>query len=590
MRLRRPKPLIVLFAAAVLLAVLAFEGTDLWMRHSRVIAATETRAANLTIALSEYVRGSFASADAALRQLVVYGPRIGGANGPTSEWQPLLNAVKAALPATGSLSVTDAQGTIRHSTLTEIVGQPRRSNYLFEYLSQNDPEEMIVDVPFPSPLKHGLVVLPVGRRLETPEGRFDGLVVAVVDPDAFRTFFRNVRIGRDGAIWVFHPGGRILFREPSERNPLGEAAADHPVLVAARSGAPQGMLSRPLEAGGPALLTAYRTVHDPSLVLAVSLGRDEALADWYVHVRAALIEFAGLTLLIGTLVLLLFRQIDARERAEQELADTQRVEAERLVTTNQRLNEALARERQAREESEAASRLKDEFLMTLSHELRTPMNAILGWVRMLSGDALGADQRPRALSTIERNAQAQARLIEDLLDVSRAISGKLQLQPRIINAADAVLAAAETLRPAMDFKRITFDVTVDRDLPPVLADPDRLQQIVWNLLSNAIKFTGPGGRVELHLQRVDAGIRITVRDNGTGISPAFIPYVFERFRQADAGPRREHGGLGLGLSIARHLVELHGGTISVESLGEGLGATFTIQLPTAARISEAAIS
>src|SRR5688500_18908694 len=582
MRLRRPKPLIVLFAAAVLLAVAAFEGTDLWIRHTRVVASTETRAVNLAIALSEYVRGSFASADAALRQLVVYGPRIGGANGPTSEWQPLLTAVKAALPATGSLSVTDADGTIRHSTLAAIVGQPRHTNYLIEYLSQHDPEALTVDVPFPSPVKDGLVVLPVGRRLETPDGRFDGLVVAVVDPDAYRTFFRNVRIGRDGAIWDFHPGGSILCREPSEQNPLGDSAVAHPVLAAARSGAPEGVLSRPLDAGGPELITAYRTLSDPALVLAVSLGRDEALADWRLHFRAALVEFFALSLVIGTLVLLLFRQIDARGRAEQELASSQQVEAERLVAVNRRLAEALDRERQAREESEAASRLKDEFLMTLSHELRTPMNAILGWVRMLSGNALDADQRPRALSTIERNAQAQARLIEDLLDVSRAISGKLQLQPRVINAADAVMSAAETLRPAMEAKRITFDATVARDLPPVLADPDRLQQIVWNLLSNAIKFTGSGGRVELHLERADPGIHITVRDDGIGIAPAFMPHVFERFRQADAGPRREHGGLGLGLSIARHLVELHGGTITVDSRGEGLGATFRIHLPTVA--------
>ena len=590
MRLRRPKPLIVSFAAAVLLAVVAFQIADLWLRRSRLIGAAETRATNLTIALSEYVRGSFAAADAALRQLAVYGPRIGGAHGPASEWQPLLTAVKAGLPEMGSLSVTDAQGVIRHSTLNGIIGQSRRTNYLFEYLAQRDPEEMIVDVPFPSPLQQGLVVLPVGRRLETADGTFDGLVVAVVDPDAYRTFFRTVRLGRDGAIWVFHPGGSVLFREPSQQNPLGDSAVNHPVLTTAKTGAAHGVLTRPLEDGGPELITAYRTLSAPSLVLAVSLGRDEALADWYVHLRMALIELFGLAGVLTTLVLLLFRQIDARGRAEQELADIQRVESERLVGANQRLAEALDRERRAREDSETASRLKDEFLMTLSHELRTPMNAILGWVRLLSGDTLAAEQRPRALSTIERNAQAQARLIEDLLDVSRAISGKLQLQPRTIDPADATLAAAETLRPAMDAKRITFDVAIDPDLPAVLADPDRLQQVVWNLLSNAIKFTASGGRVELALRRAEHGIQITVRDNGVGISPAFVPHLFERFRQADAGPRREHGGLGLGLSIARHLVELHGGTITADSQGPGLGATFTIHLPAAAGMSEAAIS
>ena len=281
------------------------------------------------------------------------------------------------------------------------------------------------------------------------------------------------------------------------------------------------------------------------------------------------------------MVVLLFRQIDARARVETELKDVQQTEAERLMIANQRLGEALERERRAREDSESASRLKDEFLMTLSHELRTPMNAILGWVRMLSTGAVPADERPRALETIGRNAQAQARLIEDLLDVSRAISGKLQLQPRRVDAAESVRAAADTLRPAMDAKRITFELRVEGELPPVLADPDRLQQVVWNLLSNAIKFTGAGGRVELVVAPVDTGVEIVVRDSGIGISQAFLPYVFERFRQADAGPRREQGGLGIGLSIARHLIELHGGTIAVESQGEGQGATFRIRLPAA---------
>jgi signal transduction histidine kinase len=581
MRLPRLKWLVILFAAAVLLAVVTFEATDLWVRRDAALVAADTRATNLTIALSEYVRGSFASADAALRQLAVYGARIGGANGSSSEWQPLLQAVKAALPETGSLSVTDANGVVRHSTLDSIIGQSRRDHYLFDRLSRSDPEEMVVDVPFQSPVRPELIVLPVGRRLERPDGTFDGLVVAVVDPDAFRNFFRTVRLGRHGAIWVFHPNGLILFREPSVTNPLGQAATDHPVLAAARV-RPEGRLAQPLQSDGAELITAYRTLSHPSLVVAVSLGRDDALADWSAHLRTAVIELFALAAVLGMLVVVLVRQIDARTRAEQELLEVQQTEAERLMTANQRLEEALGRERRAREEVETASHLKDEFLMTLSHELRTPLNAILGWTRMLSSGSLPDDQRPRALGTIERNAQAQSRLIEDLLDVSRAISGRLRLHPRLINPAEPVLAAAETVKPAMDARRITFDIRVDREPPAVVADPDRLQQVVWNLLSNAIKFSPPGAQVELRLEPAPRSVEITVRDNGIGISPAFIPHVFERFRQADAGPRRERGGLGLGLSIARHLVELHGGTISVDSDGEGRGSTFRIQLPAAA--------
>ena len=282
MRFRRPKSLVLFFTAAVLLAVIAFEATDLWTRRDFAVAATESRASNLTIALSEYVRGAFASADAALRQVAIYSPRIGGATGSASEWQPLLSAVKAALTETGSLTVTDARGTIRHSTLASIVGQPRHSNYLFQHLSRHDPDEMVVDVPFPSPVYPDLMVLPVGRRLETADGTFDGLVVAVVDPNAFREFFRTVRIGKDGAIWVFHPNGVILFREPSVRNPLGAPASGHPVLMAAKNRA-DGLLSQPLEPGGPPLITAYRTLASPSLVVAMSLGQEDALAEWRAH-------------------------------------------------------------------------------------------------------------------------------------------------------------------------------------------------------------------------------------------------------------------------------------------------------------------
>jgi len=276
----------------------------------------------------------------------------------------------------------------------------------------------------------------------------------------------------------------------------------------------------------------------------------------------------------------LFRVVSARERVERELADVQQQEAERLRVSNERLAESLDREQQARRQVEEASYMKDEFLMTVSHELRTPLTAIYGWVRVLAGREMPRGEQAKALAAIERNALAQTRLIDDLLDVSRAIAGKLRLESRLVDLPGVLRGAVETLTPAAGAKRITLNTTIDPTLEAVPADPDRLQQIVWNLLSNAIKFTPEGGRIDIRAGRADdAHVEVLVSDTGIGIAREFLPYVFDRFRQADAGTRRRYGGLGLGLAIARHLVELHGGTLGVHSEGEGRGATFRVLLP-----------
>jgi PAS domain S-box-containing protein len=250
---------------------------------------------------------------------------------------------------------------------------------------------------------------------------------------------------------------------------------------------------------------------------------------------------------------------------------------ERKQVEHQRLE--LAREQAARAEAEAANRSKDEFLATVSHELRTPLNAILGWSRMLRTSALDEATHARALEVIERNAKAQSQLIEDLLDVSRIITGKLRLAVGPVNLATVIENAIESMRPAVEAKNITLQVALETKVGLVSGDGERLQQVVWNLLSNAVKFTPKGGRILTRLRRVNSHVEITVSDTGKGIAPEFLPFVFDRFRQADSSLTRAFGGLGLGLAIVRHLVELHGGTVQAESFGEEQGATFTIRLP-----------
>jgi len=239
----------------------------------------------------------------------------------------------------------------------------------------------------------------------------------------------------------------------------------------------------------------------------------------------------------------------------------------------------LALEKAARAEAERANRVKDEFLAVLSHELRTPLNPIMGWTKLLRSNCLTPQKQLYALETIERNAKLQIQLIEDLLDVSGILQGKVSLNIVPVDLVWAIGSAIETVRLSAEVKSIEISTEFVLDIGRVLGDARRLQQVVWNLLSNAVKFTSPGGKIAVKLDRIDTRAQITVTDTGKGIEPDFLPYVFDYFRQADSTFTRKFGGLGLGLAIVRHLVELHGGTVKADSPGEGQGVTFTVRIP-----------
>jgi signal transduction histidine kinase/ActR/RegA family two-component response regulator len=275
------------------------------------------------------------------------------------------------------------------------------------------------------------------------------------------------------------------------------------------------------------------------------------------------------------------RQYEVRDYLvkEEVTKEALRRSEEQLRVALEERERLLVREREARAEAEESSRLKDEFLATVSHELRTPLTAVLGWTHLLRDGRLDENGAARALETIERNAHAQQQLIEDLLDVSRVITGKLRLDVRRVAPASFIEAAIEAVLPAAEAKGIVLEKSLPPDAAVISGDPARLQQVVWNLLSNAIKFTPKGGRVRVRLESAGAHVEIFVSDTGDGIKPEFLPFVFDRFRQEDGTTSRRYGGLGLGLSIVRHLVELHGGTVRAESAGERQGATFAVRLP-----------
>ncbi|MFL6600385.1 MAG: ATP-binding protein [Steroidobacteraceae bacterium] len=269
------------------------------------------------------------------------------------------------------------------------------------------------------------------------------------------------------------------------------------------------------------------------------------------------------------------RELDARTAAESALRRSE-AQLKQVVAEREQL---LQSERYARSEAERLSFMKDEFLATLSHELRTPLNAIQGWANLLRQHEITEVDRTRGLEAIERNVRAQAQIVSDLLDMSRIISGKIHLEVQLLSLHEIIHNAIEAVRASAEAKTLRIHTLLDSSVGLVRGDPNRLQQILWNLLTNAVKFTPAGGRIQIVLERVNSHVEIVIEDTGSGIRKDFLPFVFERFRQADAAKTRRHGGLGIGLSIVKTLVELHGGSVRVKSAGENQGATFVVALP-----------
>jgi signal transduction histidine kinase len=551
------KSAVAALTLGVLLTLGVIPGADLRIWRAHALTDARSRAGDLAVILADYIRGTFAAGDASLRQLSVHSQRVGGPDAQAAAWIPSLTSAKAGLAGVGSISVLDAAGVIRHSTIPAIVGQSRADQYAFRKLAAEPLDDFVVSTPFLSISEPRQFLIPIARRLTTPDGGFDGILAATFIPAQRRGLFQSINVGEHGVVWVFHPDGFVLFREPSMTNPIGESAKGNPIFQAAQQSNSRGTIDGPIVAGGPVLISGYHVTIAPPLIVAVSLDRDEILADWRRQAIGSTIAFFVFGVTLAVMAAVLFRQMDANARA-------------------------LASEQQARREAEEAGRLKDEFLMTVSHELRTPLTAIAGWAQMLEGGILDEAKKVTAAQTIARNARMQTRLVEDLLDMSRIVGGKLRLDLQTVDVEAVIDEAIQSSRPAAEAKRLSIATSCDPATPPIVADGGRLLQVVWNLLSNAIKFTAPGGRISVALGRdgTDSNaVSIAVSDTGCGIAVDFLPHVFERFRQADGGARRQHGGLGLGLAIVRHLVELHGGTVSAHSDGPGRGATFHVRLP-----------
>ncbi|MBW8866015.1 MAG: response regulator [Acidobacteria bacterium] len=425
-----------------------------------------------------------------------------------------------------------------------------------------------------------MVAVPVSR-----DGHTRLALGARVRSDSLSAILRAQQGPPNVVVALVDTANRIVARSARENAYVASEA--RPPLMAVAAGKMEGSWETVSREGVPTYAAFSRSAKN-GLLVAIAEPRDEVdgpvrrllwlLAGVWVVILAA---GAGLGLALGQVIVRAMRSASyaamALARGEPVAPSGSRIaEIDDLAAG---LREAAATLEARNRERDEASRLKDEFLMTISHELRTPLTAIYGWSRMLSTGQLREPQRERALVAIERNAKALGQLVNDLLDVSRVVSGKLRLDVQPVAAPDVVAAAIDAIRPAAMAKNITVTTAVAPGELTVSGDAGRLQQVVWNLLSNAVRFTPNGGRIDVEIARTADTVSIAVRDSGTGIAADFLPHVFERFRQGGAGTTRTHGGLGLGLAIVRHLVELHGGTVCAENNAEGAGATFRVALP-----------
>jgi signal transduction histidine kinase/ActR/RegA family two-component response regulator len=427
------------------------------------------------------------------------------------------------------------------------------------------------------------------------------VLTAVVKPEEIRDVVARHGAPGDWVISVFDANGLRVARSRAHEANLGGAAS--PTLRALVAKQERAGFGETLTVEGERIYTPYSRI-EPSGWL-VALGIPTAVVEAAGYRSLAI--YGGsilLSIALGSLAALwvarsITRPIDELRSAAQALGRRQApkspdtsipeirdVAAALVAAAEERTSvevdrEALLRkEQEARATAEAADRAKDQFLAVLSHELRTPLNAVYGWARMLrAGQIQGEADVTRALEVIERNANAQVQLVDDLLDVSRVITGKMRLDVRKVDLSTVVEAAADAVRPAAEAKGIRLQSVLDPRAGPITGDPDRLQQIVWNLLINAVKFTPKGGHIQVHLQRINSHVEIVVSDTGQGIAPDVLPVIFERFRQADSSSTRTHAGLGLGLALVKHLVELHGGTVVAQSAGATRGATLIVRLP-----------
>ena len=555
MSVRERKLAIGLVSAIALATLIGVRGMDLRVRREQILQAGDRRAADIARMLAGYVRETLAATDAALRQLALHGRHIGGANAAGSEWLPALQAGGVGLTGVGSISIVDSTGIIRHSTQPGIVGQSRHDQFVFTLLASDSVDALVAGPPVRTVPGDGPFAIPLGRKLRTARGGFDGIVIASYFPDSLREFFRTVDVGRQGAVTVFSDTGAVLFREPSERSSLGELATSSPLYAAAKRQGDSGYFRGRVRADAPTLRTAFRAL-EPRLSVAVSLSEPELLGTWRRDVTRSLTLGVFLLVAVGAFLMLLYRQMDERHAAEQALIRSQRLESLGQLTGG------------------------------VAHDFNNLLTVVLGNVSLLKtvtaqGTPASQDE---SLGEIERAAKRAADLTRQLLAFAR----RQPLLPRVIDLASAIESLEPMLRRVLgDGNTLELVTTKGEALANV--DPVQIETTLLNLCINARDAMPNGGTLvietgkatlDAQYARTAADVApgrysvITVRDTGRGIPAEQLPRVFEPFFTTK-GPGK---GTGLGLSMVYGFVKQSGGHIRVSS-EVGHGTSVRIYFP-----------
>jgi signal transduction histidine kinase/CheY-like chemotaxis protein len=546
---RRLKRIFVLVTVGVLAALAIPRGIDQWWRHERLLGMAEQRAVRTAGILASQLQPAFGAADSALQQLAAHNHRIGGVAAAPEAWQPILEASLSGLRGIGSLSVIDAAGTVRHSTVPEIIGQSRADRFLYRSMVDGAAAGLIADTPLRSVRDPALVLLPLGRRLTRPDGSFDGAVVAAFDPERMREFFKAIDTGSNGVVWAFHPDGLVLFREPSTVNPIGESAVGNPLFNAAGWMTQPGTLRGALRPDGPALISAFQPLLFPPLAAAVSLNEGEVLADWHFETAVSVAILLLLAAAMTAVTVVLFRQIDARATAELALGRSQRLEAIGQLTGG------------------------------VAHDFNNLLMVILGNTYQLKEMGMTRPELGTAARAVERIDEA-ARRASDLIRRMLVFARRQSLKPRIVDLNETAAALLPMLT-----RLLGEDVTVRTRFAPSACranlDPVQLETSIVNLCINARDAMPQGGLLVVETASLELDhsyaatnedvtpgryVMIMVGDTGTGIAPENMGRIFEPFFTT-----KEPGkGTGLGLATVYGFVRQSGGHVKVYSeLGEG---------------------
>jgi signal transduction histidine kinase/CheY-like chemotaxis protein len=535
-------------AAALAILVLAgLRGADLWVRRDRVIETGANRAASFALILSAYLRQTFSATDASLRQLALHSGRVGGPSAPAPAWTPALTSAQAAMTAIGSLTVIDAEGVIRHSTQPLIINQSRRDFYLYQRFASSPIDQLVADRPFRVLGPSQRMTIPLGRRLTRADGAFDGAIVATLLPSELREVFRNVDVGSQGLVWIFHPEGIIVLREPSPASRIGETAVGNPLFEAARRGSASGLFRGRLTHDGPPLVSAFRALEDPSLIVAASLSEEELLGEWRREVITSIGALSALAVAVAATLWMVFRLVDRRVAAERALARGQRLEA------------------------------IGQFTGGVAHDFNNILTVILGNVALLKYDPMGRATRARAeLDEIEHAAQRAAELTHRLLAFAR----RQPLHPQVVDLNSLVRALQPILQRLLG-EAITLKVTLDTS--PCFANVDAVQveTALMNLCANARDAMTGGGLLVIETARIELDevyarmnadvspgryVLLAVSDTGVGIAPDAVARVLEPFFTTKPLGK----GTGLGLSMVYGFVKQSGGHMKIYSeLGHG---------------------